>query len=107
TRAAEVLSEGLVQMRGATAPRLLLELMCAQMLLPGASQDHTALLARLERLERGAAPSGRPVTPAASAVPSPAPAVQETAPRHVPEPASAPPRQAGPPSPKPQPQARP
>jgi DNA polymerase-3 subunit gamma/tau len=60
TRAAEVLSEGLVQMRGATAPRLLLELMCARMLLPGASQDHSALLARLERLERGAPPSSRP-----------------------------------------------
>jgi DNA polymerase-3 subunit gamma/tau len=56
TRAAEVLSEGLVQMRGATAPRLLLELMCAQVLLPGASSDHTALLARLERLERAAGP---------------------------------------------------
>ena len=60
TRAAEVLSEGLVQMRGATAPRLLLELMCAQVLLPGASSDHSALLARLERLERaaGAQPAG-------------------------------------------------
>jgi DNA polymerase III subunit gamma/tau len=107
TRAAEVLSEGLVQMRGATAPRLLLELMCAQMLLPGASQDHTALLARVERLERGAPPSGRPATPAANAGPvSPAPAVQVTAPGHVPEPAPAPPRQAAPP-PKPQPQASP
>jgi DNA polymerase-3 subunit gamma/tau len=51
TRAAEVVSDGLVQMRGATAPRLLLELMCAQVLLPGASNDQSALLARLERLE--------------------------------------------------------
>jgi DNA polymerase-3 subunit gamma/tau len=74
-----VLSEGLVQMRGATAPRLLLELMCAQVLLPGASQDHTALLARLERLERGmttAAPHA--ATPAGTAPPpaSKAPAAQ-------------------------------
>jgi DNA polymerase-3 subunit gamma/tau len=64
TRAAEVLSEGLVQMRGATAPRLLLELMCAQVLLPGASTDQSALLARLERLERGAATGARPAGPA-------------------------------------------
>ena len=63
TRAAEVLSEGLVQMRGATAPRLLLELMCAQVLLPGASTDPSALLARLERLERGAAAGARPAAP--------------------------------------------
>jgi DNA polymerase-3 subunit gamma/tau len=80
TRTAEVLSEGLVQMRGATAPRLLLELMCAQVLLPGASSDHSALLARLERLERAAAPQpagpdGRategPGTPAPASVPVP------------------------------------
>ena len=37
TRAAEIISEGLIQMRGATSPRLLLELMCAQILLPGAA----------------------------------------------------------------------
>jgi DNA polymerase-3 subunit gamma/tau len=109
TRAAEVLSEGLVQMRGATAPRLLLELMCAQMLLPSASQDPTALLARLERLERGAQPSGRPAPPEASAVPGPpAPAVQETAPRHAPEPAPVRSSQTSPPPPPPpQPQASP
>jgi DNA polymerase-3 subunit gamma/tau len=81
TRAAEVLSEGLVQMRGATAPRLLLELMCAQVLLPGASSDLSALLARLERLERAAPfqPAAPPVgqategpgTPAAGSVPAP------------------------------------
>jgi DNA polymerase III subunit gamma/tau len=69
TRAAEVLSEGLVQMRGATAPRLLLELMCAQVLLPGASSDHSALLARLERLERAAGP--RPASPAGQATEGP------------------------------------
>ena len=67
TRAAEVLSEGLVQMRGATAPRLLLELMCAQVLLPGASTDQSALLARLERLERGAANGAAPAAPAGQA----------------------------------------
>ncbi|MGO9217762.1 MAG: DNA polymerase III subunit gamma and tau [Streptosporangiaceae bacterium] len=52
TRAAEIISEGLIQMRGATSPRLLLELMCAQILLPAASSGEKALLVRLERLER-------------------------------------------------------
>jgi DNA polymerase-3 subunit gamma/tau len=40
-------------MRGATSPRLLLELMCAQVLLPAATTDEKSLLARLERLESG------------------------------------------------------
>ncbi|MEU4232716.1 DNA polymerase III subunit gamma and tau [Nonomuraea sp. NPDC026600] len=55
TRAAEIFNSGLTEMRGATSPRLLLELMCARVLLPGASQGEDALLARLERLERGGA----------------------------------------------------
>ncbi|MBT2226212.1 DNA polymerase III subunit gamma and tau [Nonomuraea sp. NEAU-A123] len=55
TRAAEIFNTGLTEMRGATSPRLLLELMCARVLLPGASQGEDALLARLERLERGGA----------------------------------------------------
>jgi DNA polymerase-3 subunit gamma/tau len=51
TRAADIVSTGLDQMRGATSPRLLLELMCAQVLLPAAATDEKSLLARLERLE--------------------------------------------------------
>src|SRR6516164_4825325 len=58
TRAAEIISAGLDQMRGATSPRLLLELMCAQVLLPAAATDERSLLARLERLEAGAASVG-------------------------------------------------
>ena len=54
-------------MRGATSPRLLLELMCAQVLLPAATTDEKSLLARLERLESGS--RGRP----APVPPSPAP----------------------------------
>src|SRR5262244_1989608 len=50
-RSAEIISDGLIQMRGTTSPRLLLELMCAQVLLPAASTGEKALLARLERLE--------------------------------------------------------
>jgi DNA polymerase III subunit gamma/tau len=51
TRAAEIVSTGLDQMRGATSPRLLLELTCAQVLLPAAATDEKSLLTRLERLE--------------------------------------------------------
>jgi DNA polymerase-3 subunit gamma/tau len=53
TRAADIVATGLDQMRGATSPRLLLELMCAQVLLPAAATDERSLLARLERLEAG------------------------------------------------------
>jgi DNA polymerase-3 subunit gamma/tau len=52
TRAAEVLAVGLTQMRGTTAPRLHLELMCARVLLPGADVDGRGLHARLDRVER-------------------------------------------------------
>ncbi|WP_114455140.1 DNA polymerase III subunit gamma and tau [Halopolyspora algeriensis] len=52
SRFAEIVHNGLSQMRGATAPRLLLELMCARMLLPTVSEEETALLQRLERVER-------------------------------------------------------
>ncbi len=39
-------------MRGTTAPRLHLELMCARVLLPGADVDDRGMHARLDRLER-------------------------------------------------------
>ena len=52
TRAAEVIAAGLTDMRGTTAPRLHLELMCARALLPGADVDDRGLHARLDRLER-------------------------------------------------------
>ncbi len=69
TRAAEIVSTGLDEMRGATSPRLLLELMCAQVLLPGAATDEASVLARIERLER----SERPVAgPAGIGAPVPA-----------------------------------
>ena len=90
TRAAEVIATGLVQMRGTTAPRLHLELICARVLLPTADADGRGLHARLDRLERRldmpdlvpgrsaepAAPRGWDDEPAAqpSARPSEAPA---------------------------------
>ncbi len=52
TRAAEVIAKGLTDMRGTTAPRLHLELMCARVLLPGADADGRGVHARLDRLER-------------------------------------------------------
>jgi DNA polymerase III subunit gamma/tau len=69
TRAAEVIAAGLTDMRGTTAPRLHLELMCARVLLPGADVDDRGLHARLDRLERrigiteGASTSQRPKAP--------------------------------------------
>ena len=51
-RSADLLANGLTQMRGATPPRLILELVCGQMMLPQAND--AAVSARLEKLERGA-----------------------------------------------------
>ncbi|MEA2668501.1 MAG: polymerase subunit gamma/tau, partial [Chloroflexota bacterium] len=52
SRMADLVHNGLTEMRGTTAPRLLLELICARMLLPGADDSAGALLQRLERMER-------------------------------------------------------
>src|ERR1700750_1184627 len=61
-RAAGIVRPRPDQMRGATPPRLLLELTCAQVLLPAAATDEKSLLARLERLEKGT-PSTVPQSP--------------------------------------------
>lgn len=53
SRAADLVNEGLTEMRGATSPRLQLELICARVLLPAAYDDERSLMARLDRLERG------------------------------------------------------
>ncbi|MGC5054919.1 DNA polymerase III subunit gamma and tau [Micromonospora sp. DT48] len=52
SRCADIVHDGLVEMRGTTAPRLLLELICARMLLPGVDDSTGGLLQRLERMER-------------------------------------------------------
>jgi DNA polymerase-3 subunit gamma/tau len=70
TRYAEILHAGLIEMRGATAPRLLVELLCARMLLPSASASDAAVLQRLEGLERRMTLA--PVEAAAVAAPAPA-----------------------------------
>jgi DNA polymerase-3 subunit gamma/tau len=97
TRAAEIISTGLDQMRGATSPRLLLELMCAQVLLPGAATDEKSLLARLERLESAARGTSAPQPQSPPRAPRPghghdaerpgvAPLAQQPAPRPAPPP---------------------
>jgi DNA polymerase-3 subunit gamma/tau len=53
SRAADLVNAGLLEMRGATSPRLLLELVCARVLLPAADDSAEGFAARLERLERG------------------------------------------------------
>ena len=70
SRAADILATGLTEMRGATAPRLLLELLCARVLLPGADHTTHGIAARLDRLERRASITG---TPTRGGARSPAP----------------------------------
>ncbi|MFD8860407.1 DNA polymerase III subunit gamma and tau [Streptomyces vinaceus] len=53
SRAADLVNTGLTEMRGATSPRLQLELICARVLLPAAFDDERSFQARLDRLERG------------------------------------------------------
>jgi DNA polymerase-3 subunit gamma/tau len=52
SRAADIAAEGLTQMRGATAPRLILELICGRILLPIGDNGESGILSRIERLER-------------------------------------------------------
>ncbi|MFF0429930.1 DNA polymerase III subunit gamma and tau [Streptomyces sp. NPDC004520] len=105
SRAADLVNAGLTEMRGATSPRLQLELICARVLLPAAFDDERSFQARLDRLERGAAAAPAPVftpgppapamgyvpgpeahTPMAPPPPAPTP-VQQPAPTSAPVPA--------------------
>lgn len=127
TRAADLVSEALTEFRGATAPRLMLELMCARILVPGADNSVEGFHARLDRLERrlsGAAPAPVPAAadapapptaaaPASAAVPettweaeSPTPAQQAPEPQS-PEPQAPEPRTPEPQTPTPQPAPEP
>jgi DNA polymerase-3 subunit gamma/tau len=67
SRAADIAAEGLTQMRGATAPRLILELICGRILLPGGDTSERGLLSRIERLERAESISVPAPTPAVKA----------------------------------------
>jgi DNA polymerase III subunit gamma/tau len=99
TRYAEVVQAGLGEMRGATAPRLLLEVVCARLALPSADDTESALLQRVERIEtrldmsipsaERAAPPSRPVAAEPKPEPAPKPA-PEPPPTPAPEAAPAP-----------------
>ena len=104
TRAAEVINAGLTEMRGATAPRLHLELMCARVLLPGLDTTDVGLHARIDRLERrlsiAAGPSEQDAAPPAN----PRAAAREAAVEArvaTPAPAEPEPEVVKPPAPKP------
>ncbi|ALO94721.1 DNA polymerase III subunit gamma/tau [Streptomyces hygroscopicus subsp. limoneus] len=71
SRAADLVNEGLTEMRGATSPRLQLELICARVLLPAAYGDQRSVMARLDRLERGIGFSAGAGAPAMGYVPGP------------------------------------
>ncbi|MGY0025106.1 DNA polymerase III subunit gamma and tau [Streptomyces sp. YJ-C3] len=73
SRAADLVNEGLTEMRGANAPRLQLELICARVLLPAAYDDARSVMARLDRIERGGVftPGGQGPGPAMAYVPGP------------------------------------
>jgi DNA polymerase-3 subunit gamma/tau len=121
SRAADLVNTGLTEMRGATAPRLHLELICARVLLPAAYGDERAWQARLERLERRPQPdpaaflAGPPVQAPHAAGPGqgqvyvqPRPHAQPSAPAPgaAYEPAATPPAATPPPAaPAPAPQA--
>mgnify|MGYP003865159223 CR=1 FL=1 len=85
SRAADIAAEGLTQMRGATAPRLILELICGRILLPIGDNSEAGMLSRIERLERAeniaplstAAPQVKATTPAAAKVQEEKPVVKE------------------------------
>jgi DNA polymerase-3 subunit gamma/tau len=100
SRMADTVHEGLTEMRGTTAPRLLLELVCARMLLPAVDGSAAATLQRLERLERRMSIAGeypgragwesRAEASVREAAPRPAPApVPATAPAPAAPPAAA------------------
>ncbi len=78
SRLADIVHNGLTEMRGATAPRLLLELVCARMLLPATSDEFSATLQRIERLERRMLIADLP-----SSAPAPPQSASSTAPAHT------------------------
>jgi len=101
TRYAEVVHAGLTEMRGATAPRLLLEVICARLLLPSASDAESALLQRVERIETRldmSIPAGDKPEPSASLRPPAPPPPPATSVEPAPEPG---PRQPTSPDPSP------
>ena len=73
SRSAELVADGLTELKGATAPRLLLELICARVLLPGADHGTEGVMARLDRIEKRMSIEGVPTAAAAPSRSSPPP----------------------------------
>ena len=82
-RSADLLATGLTQMRGATPSRLIMELVCGQMMLPQAND--AALSARLEKLERGVI-SGAPIAEVKAAKSEPVQNIVKAEPKAEPKP---------------------
>lgn len=86
--AAATVSESLTAMTGATSPKLHLELMCAKILVPAATEAEVGSLARIERLERRIGIGGAAPAPATAAIPV-VPVAAAPAAQSAPEPAPA------------------
>ncbi len=87
TRAAEIVSNGITALRGATTPRLHLELLASRLLVNSRESDSAAILARLDGLERKvsqgiavAASNAPSVMPAPAPKASPPPKLSDVAP---------------------------
>ncbi|MCO7240032.1 DNA polymerase III subunit gamma and tau, partial [Aeromicrobium sp. CnD17-E] len=79
TRMADIVNAALTEFRGATAPRLLLELMCARILVP--ASDASGVVARVDRLEKRLSMGGVPADQVpVDTRPAPAPSVEAAAP---------------------------
>ena len=73
TRAAEIVSNGITALRGATTPRLHLELLASRLLVNSKEADGAAILARLDGLERKISQGIAVASTTASPPPAPAP----------------------------------
>ncbi len=72
SRAADIVSTTLGTLKGASSPRLQLELMAARLVIPAADESPSGLRARIDQLEK-AMTAGVAAAPAAASVPAPAP----------------------------------
>lgn len=83
-RAGDLVSRALTEIKGATAPRLQLELLMAKLLLPASDDSTQGLRARIDQLERGVVAgvvhTPQQAAPAAPAEPVAAPAAVPPAP---------------------------
>ncbi len=74
-RYAELVAAGLADLKSTTAPRLLLELLCARLLLPGVDDGTHGLAARLDRMEKRLSITGAVSEPGGAPAAAPAPTV--------------------------------